>query len=113
MGGLADHRSAAIAFAALTMLFAGDQAAAITKEQAMDKCREKFRPVVQACVKKQVQQKGGSPKAFVESCRSAQAEPFRACVSKIIATSAPAAPQAPQETPVDLSQLKLNRASGF
>lgn len=117
MRGLAVHRLAAAALAALiTVLAGGDRAAAVTKEQAAAECREKLRPAVQACIKKLVQQKGGPPKRHVEGCRSAQAGSFKTCVSEIVAASAPSRPAAletPQEPPIDLSKLKLNRTSGF
>jgi CHAT domain-containing protein len=109
-------RLAAAAFAALMAASAGGPATALTKEQIQEQCRAKLRPAVQACVKKQVQEKGGPPKKHVEGCRQAQTQPYRTCVADGVAASAPSRPELPkaaEEPAVDLSKLELTRKSAF
>jgi CHAT domain-containing protein len=110
-------RFAAAAFAALIVVpVAVTDAAARSKEQVAANCRAKLKPAVQACVRSQVQAKGGPPKRHVEGCRQAQGPAFKICVSNAMAASAPsrpAVPEAEKEAPVDLSKLKLNRTAGF
>jgi hypothetical protein len=105
---------AAAAVAAWTLAPGGIASAQNAKVQAA--CRDKLRPAVQACVRKLVQERGGSPQQFVERCRQAQAGAFRNCVTEAMAKTAPSRPVQPksaQEAPIDLSKVQLSRTPGF
>jgi CHAT domain-containing protein len=75
LGGLA---------ALIMMAIAADHAAAMTAERAREQCREKFTPIVQACVRKRVMESQGSPSEYLAGCRAGIASQFKACMTALL-----------------------------
>jgi hypothetical protein len=61
-----------------------DGARALSMDQAMERCKEQVRPLVRACVRKKVMERGGSPDQYIEGCKSPVVAQVRSCVAKLI-----------------------------
>ena len=114
-----------LAAIAISLAATIDRAAAITQAEAIEKCWEQVRPLVQACVRQNVMSKGGPPAKYVESCRAPMGPRVRSCVGSLMAAENPTsrtkpagrdiAPpvEPPAEAKVNANKLKLTRVPGF
>jgi CHAT domain-containing protein len=76
---------ALFAFVALVATVAAlDRAAAISLEQAKEKCIAPLRPTVAACVRKHVMERGGQPSQYVEECKRPLAPQVQNCVAQLL-----------------------------
>jgi CHAT domain-containing protein len=61
-----------------------DGAAAISLEQAKEKCIAPLRPTVAACVRKHIMERGGQPSQYIEECKRPLAPQVQTCVAKLM-----------------------------
>jgi hypothetical protein len=61
-----------------------DYAFAVSMEQAIAQCKQQVAPVVRACARRKMAEKGGSPDQYIPECKAPVMGQFNSCLAELI-----------------------------